>query len=1804
MKKSLKILSFLLLVGTLLSILVIAPSASGAVARIGEVEYSSLDEAWADVNVTGNDPVTLTILSDLTVTEVYRVTAKGADITVDLNYHTLTANENKSIFTVDADAKLTLKNGNLTSTYTVIETCAPGADLALENIVVKKPSDNTTTAINLGGSGRVDIKDSAVYATRCITVAKNGIVMNAEGLISSAGTSNALRVPGSVFFGEFNFTECIFTSTGGGRPIEVAVSSTTATPEELGGIGSAFESALVSQSGTVSTYEVTENKAGTFNLYNCSVINYPNTSAASMLIKPGVFKWNLYGGFYSTTSSKYLFNNTYAGGQAYCLMELFAYEGEGGVIYPSFTVNPTNADQASRVYLSNFYTPKATYTYDSATGAYSTFTVTATEREDKSSVVTLESGTYKYVLVPYGKTYSEFSAPTDPKDAVARIGSTFYESFEAANAAAKPTDIIVLTADVTGAVATNRCLLNTSGYSITFSESSPLSCFDISTDFKAVDKAVDLTVRYWSSVAAYEVYKTSGDTSGLGWSMEKSIAEGAGADFSRGYCTLDLSYYSGDDYYLHTGWELAAGGDTEIDYIPTFSLQADLFAVYRSDGSLLKVGKTPLEFQAEMLKPTESGEVIKLLGDIALPKINQAINAAYKPYTLDINGYTLSVGDGAGSGAMYKTYKNINLTITSSRKGGVINNMYKSGGSAQMFWCAGGSSGKVTINGENLTVYTGTLLYCTASERVTYEINGGTYIMRRATSSGFIVLTGTGECNLTVNNATLISPYHNLLALGRSSEPLGEVSVSFNRSTVIADSKPILNTTAGAYFDASVSFTECNLALSYNSQAGIDVTVGEGCALTTPYASGVTLTNDFTEIDPICYEDYEFSYSTSEKSALARVEWNMDGNIKTVYAEPRDTELKLSESTVKDFVKTTYSASRTVALEAGKVYRFDTSKERSVAVEGIKYNLTLASNMDVNIAIPAEAYRHVSATYLGKALVGEYKIIGTGEYYVVSVSDMNAVSTLNDITVRLNIDGAKSQKVSVSIANYARLLMECGNGGVERELGRGILQYSLEAYRALLPGDTESVELLEEMLKEFEAPESAVFERGDTTSLAKYFEGARLRLDSTPGIVFTLSDSLDALECDISYTDANGNVISEHFSLASNNREAVIEGIKVYEFDSDITLMVESEDPMTYNLETYLASGSVEDGFAQAIHNYVEATKAYMETVRHSASITSLTLKGEDVTGTVIIADPSDTLICEAASILRSAIYTYSGILLEIEGTESSAQRKILISLVSDAGEDNFRARVVGDNLLLECEYSDYLKKGVEMFVNDTLLETEGELDFGEGYLYEGDARYVRYSEFGAVCDGFTNDLPAIIATHAYANDRGMRVEADVGAIYYIGFVAEEAIVKTDTNWRNARFFIDDRNVTLAEKNYWIFRVSSDTPVYNIPVPSGMAPKIGDTNIGLTFDKAVMLTITNSGEKVYIRYGNNANDGNDKHEVLLVDRDGNIDESTPLIFDYKAVTKISVHAVDDKPITVEGGDFTTYANRQYSTESNYFNRGIMIERSNTTVYNVIHRIEKEPASANALRPYMGFFNASNTYNVTIDSCAVTGHFGSGTYDIVSNNSSHVTWKRCTQLNDINDRTYWGVMASNYSKNLTWEDCVMSRFDAHCGVHNVVIRNCEIGEVINLVGSGTALIENTKRSGKANSYFIRLREDYGSTWNGKIIIKDCTFSVGNSVTEAYAIRADWNEHWFGYDCYLPDLEIDGLTVTKVNGNAFDGKIYIFKNPKSTYSGDLRENSVNPLYAPSSVSLKGVEYDDVLQGTNNDIIFTETVIKEED
>lgn len=421
-----------------------------------------------------------------------------------------------------------------------------------------------------------------------------------------------------------------------------------------------------------------------------------------------------------------------------------------------------------------------------------------------------------------------------------------------------------------------------------------------------------------------------------------------------------------------------------------------------------------------------------------------------------------------------------------------------------------------------------------------------------------------------------------------------------------------------------------------------------------------------------------------------------------------------------------------------------------------------------------------------------------------------------------------------------------------------------------------------------------------------------------------------------------------------------------------------------------------------------------------------------------------------------------------------------------------------------------------------------------------GELKVVRYRDFGARGDGETDDIDAIIKAHEFANQHGLPVRADKGAIYYIGGKDKTAVIQTDTDFGSARFIIDDTAV--ENRRSPIFQVSSSLKSFDLEGITSLKRNQPRINVSLTDN--CLVSVINSHVKHYIRYGANQNQGASQTDIFLVDRNGNVDKNTPIIWDFDQITHITAQPIDKSPLTITGGHFTTIANNAESKYT-YYGRGIAIRRSNVIVDGLEHHIRGEGDHG---APYGGFINIVNCANVTVQNTVLTGHktyrtIGSagvpvsmGTYDISANRALNVSFVNCRQTNDIKNKTYWGIMGSNYCKNLLFDRCTFSRFDAHQGVANATIRNSTLGHMgINAIGSGTFLVENTTVYGRT---FINLRTDYGSTWRGNFVIRNCVFvpACGKPVTACLIGGSNSGRHNFGYTCYMPEqITIDTLHI---------------------------------------------------------------------
>jgi len=565
--------------------------------------------------------------------------------------------------------------------------------------------------------------------------------------------------------------------------------------------------------------------------------------------------------------------------------------------------------------------------------------------------------------------------------------------------------------------------------------------------------------------------------------------------------------------------------------------------------------------------------------------------------------------------------------------------------------------------------------------------------------------------------------------------------------------------------------------------------------------------------------------------------------------------------------------------------------------------------------------------------------------------------------------------------------------------------------------------------------------------------------------------------------------------------------------------------------------------------------------------------------------DSTDRLI---ASDLQELLYISTGIYLETVKLEKLEGKGIIIDTV--AGEEDkrtdegFVAYVDGDkNLRIECEFpNDFSETAYNLFYNFLNDSRGGKFKFGANYRKTVDVRNIYYKDFGAVGDGETDDFFAIQRAHEYANLWGHTVNSDgPDSVYYIGKGNGSSYIsiKTDTYWHSCKFIFDDSKILPAdaERSTPIFVLSPDKSSYRVPLTSLSVTSLSesDTTIGdWVPGRRVLVKITNSAQRHFIRFGENENNGSSQTEILLVNADGTIDPSTPIQWNYEKITVLDVYSADDKPITVSGGspwdvdgDVDSLKRATVETifnnapsEYTYYQRNIAVRRSNSTLKNIYHYSTGDKTAAHAA-PYNGFTSVNNCSDVVLSGFifykpegfrtigAAGVGVGMGSYELSASCANNVTWQDSYQTNFFNDDgsvSYDGMMGTNYCKNLTFDNMFVCSFDAHCGTYNATIKNSTI-EHLNFIGEGTITLENVTMYTDGSSAAMIFRKDYGATWQGNVIVNGLTMKTSKKSPNLTLIKTEWVNHYFGYTTYLPEkIEINDAKIVKYEFGVANGE----------------------------------------------------------
>ena len=685
----------------------------------------------------------------------------------------------------------------------------------------------------------------------------------------------------------------------------------------------------------------------------------------------------------------------------------------------------------------------------------------------------------------------------------------------------------------------------------------------------------------------------------------------------------------------------------------------------------------------------------------------------------------------------------------------------------------------------------------------------------------------------------------------------------------------------------------------------------------------------------------------------------------------------------------------------------------------------------------------------------------------------------------------------------------------------------------------------------------------------------------------------------------------------------------------------------TYRLANYVNFIETNEAYKDitSLHTLVDAmwdysvkTRTYLTTTSSDTPAVNLSVNGEAITSEnyVIVADEASA---NAALALKNAILAKTGHDLAIVSEAPTDKNCIFVGVA--IGENDFLVSTDGKDLVIDCSFASFVDNAMKTFISKRISALNSSFDFGADFkdVYFTDRVY--YSDFGIegvdmdavkALVGETNadvskwhgdvlktlqasgllvdKLTELRELHAYANNARRYTVYANDEVYYLNTSAmtssSNIIIETSVNFGNARFVLDDSTMTSGSaiatfvvRPYLASHTIKNADVLGALEKAGLNPNT--TNIDLGLGYPAMLVPVNETHKTFRRRSYGQWDGAFMTELVVVDKDGNVDPTTPLMFDYSTVSSVTVYPLDMPEITIKGGHMTTVVPAIGSfgadTSAQFgVGHGLSVTRSNTRVEGMVHEIigefdnawEQQDTSTTAddgnSSNYSGFYCVSNASNVTFYDCILQGRrcYGHSSYEISLRMANDVLFEKCIQSNFYVDAVThlpvtedttsiilsmgagatWGAAGTNYCKNYVYLDSAISRYDAHAGLYNGAIINTDI-QGVEIVGWGEFNIENSNMycygTGGAGNGLIHLRSDYGRTWTGTIIFKDVDAYLYETETENYAngnapgstiLDSTYQNWYWGYQVHYPNLIIDGIE--------YYGLLDLLKNPEGTHT----------------------------------------------
>ena len=227
-----------------------------------------------------------------------------------------------------------------------------------------------------------------------------------------------------------------------------------------------------------------------------------------------------------------------------------------------------------------------------------------------------------------------------------------------------------------------------------------------------------------------------------------------------------------------------------------------------------------------------------------------------------------------------------------------------------------------------------------------------------------------------------------------------------------------------------------------------------------------------------------------------------------------------------------------------------------------------------------------------------------------------------------------------------------------------------------------------------------------------------------------------------------------------------------------------------------------------------------------------------------------------------------------------------------------------------------------------------------------------------------------------------------------------------------------------------------------------------------------------------------------------------------------------------------------------------------------------------------------FFQINECYNVTLRNCNLTNTRNNlsainsdySAYAISPDRIINFTFEN-VQVGNLVSSTVWGATGSNYITNWIIDNSSLGRIDVHHRLNNLTVTNTVIGMGgITYTGFGTILLKNCKAMSNA---FLMPRLDYGSYFDGDIILEDCEFINHTKNRTIFGIYIQYSN--FDNQCTNSHFKYHGCRNLIIkNLKLPQDKIYNFI-PVRTYWSSSKASTSAPIpwkYAHPNISIDNV------------------------